>query len=124
MNRVPGSFRTSICLRIFPGKSQEDYGYNFREGYPEPILEKGERILTLRHLIIEGCPATLFSKEWMPWRRREHLTLLVSTPDHTMLYEVGNIGASVRIDDFDHEMEKITSSFHIERVVMRANGKP
>ena len=124
VNMGPGTLQMSIVLRIFPGKSQKVYGYSLSRGYPEPILEKGERILTCRHLMIDECPATLFSKEWMTPYRREHLTLLVSTPDHKMLYEVGDFGRYMHIDDFDHEIETITASFHVERVKGRATLSP
>ena len=41
-----------------------------------------------------------------------------------MLYEVGDFGRYVHIDDFDHEIEMIAASFHVERGKARATLNP
>lgn len=86
----------------------------FLNGYP--IVNERGRLLTERHLNIDGCPATVVETDLTdttpPIRAA---TLLVYTPDRKVVYIVRAF-LLVPENQGDREMEAIIASFHIEKV--------
>ena len=90
------------------------------DGYPELTPVGPRRLITYRHLRIDGFPATVVSSEEGPASHRFRRTaLLVYVPDHSMLYEVTGSGGAA----MNREMQAIISSFHLEKVAVPAGGK-
>jgi hypothetical protein len=113
------TFGISSCRR-------EDFPCRIRlvGGHPEPIWVGNEQGLTQRHLIIDGCPATLIQRPLVVSGTPCQWTLmLVYKPNNAFLYAVGGLTRITNDNWFHEEMEKIVSSFHVERVAAGAISK-
>jgi hypothetical protein len=90
--------------------------HRFEGAYPEPILGDQERMVTHRHLTIQGCPTTVVRLEKTEFGRSYPGTqVLVDVANHTIVYDLHGYSLSPT-DDVNHEIETILSSFHIEKV--------
>ena len=104
---------------------QEPHYARIENGYPEKRLTGyyHERVLTERHIVIDGYPGTVETTELQPnpamgWYKARHRTLLyVYLPRYSVLYEVCGEAEQAHFDPVDHEMQAIIDSFHIEPVV-------
>jgi len=98
-------------------------------GYPEWGYFSGsrpmpaERILTRRHLTIDGCTATFSQSSHVSNGRTEYSTSMIVYANHSLIYEVlGSAEGSGR-DDLDRGMTAITGSFHVEKRVSGSSGR-
>jgi hypothetical protein len=119
----PGDDVAGIVLRTSTGKRLPLY-LQLREGYVERLLTAQERILTHRHFTIDGNPATAVEVQSTRSGRREHgMELYVYIPRQSLLYEIGGGAASLDQNVFVGEMQRIISSFRIEKVVSEAGKR-
>ena len=94
------------------------------KGYPEQLLSAQERLLTRRHLKIDGCAATAFGIEWkISGRTLRGTFLFIYVSDSAMIYMVGNCVETFQFAEMDREMQAIIASFHIEKVTFPSSGE-
>ena len=78
-----------------------------------------------RHLLIDGCPAMVgHSASTFPGDPPFLTRLTVSVPFQTIQYEMYATVDSPGIDRIGSEMEKIISSFHVDKVAPPGGGPP
>ena len=82
-------------------------------GYPDPNLPRSVHIDSLRHLVIDGFPATVTTTTTEPLHA---ISLSVYVPQASGIYSIGGIATGANFALADREMQAIISSFHIEKV--------
>jgi hypothetical protein len=95
-----------------------EWGYSSDLG-PTPI----ERVFTQRHFTKDGCPATLTRSSHVTQGRTEYTTSLIVYANHSIIYEMIGMAEGAGRDPMERGMEKIISSFHIEKVAVRTSGQ-
>jgi len=86
-----------------------------KDGLPEPNLDSQERILSQRHLQIDGCPATITQSV-------DAASLYVYVPGAHLLYELYTVSDAPHFEQFDKEAQEIFSSFHMDKVPLPSGG--
>jgi len=96
-----------------------------RGGYPEPDVGMSNRIGAERHFWIDGCPATLVHCKFaLHHNTNIHgIYLCVCSPDWSYTYIVQHLADRQDSDQADREMDALTSSFRMERVVGSTSDK-
>jgi len=84
------------------------------------MLPDTEHAETLRHLEIDGCPATVFTVRAGSVPRTE---LVVSVPGRSLQYTVTGNAEAANFALIDREMQALISSFHVEKVPTPKSGK-
>jgi len=93
-----------------------------RNGFPEPVPPPRARLIMRRHLRIDGYPVTVDTME-VPHYQVKRMAAYLYTPDQGNLYMVDVATPASEFAPFDHEMQVILASFHIEKVAIPLNSK-
>ena len=112
-----------IDLQTF-GKTMLPRDVPILSGYPEPIDWGKDRLITHRHLRIDGCPATMVRAYWMDGGQRYRETeFYVYVPSRSILYLLHTCSQPAEYERADREMQAIIRTFHVERVVPSSRPK-
>ncbi|MCW3100611.1 MAG: hypothetical protein JWL77_6229 [Chthonomonadaceae bacterium] len=93
-------------------------------GYPEPVGWGKDRLITHRHLRIDGCPATMVRAYWVEGGQRYRETeFYVYVPSRSILYLTHTFSEPAEYERADREMQAIIGTFHVERGVPTTRRK-
>ncbi|MCW3097485.1 MAG: hypothetical protein JWL77_3103 [Chthonomonadaceae bacterium] len=98
-------------------------GFRLTGGYPEPTFVGQARLLTHRHLDVDGYHATMIRMNYPALASLHSEVLFVYAPDHSTVYTVYGSAAASHEEQLDREMQGVIASFHVEKVAVPAGGK-
>ena len=90
----------------------------------EPRLLLGESIVTQRHFMIDGCPATVTHSVIESYGSAPQIIRLwVWVSRQSIRYDLYATVETQDTDSIEHEMQAIISSFHVEKATVSSSAK-